>query len=102
MAASLGQGWPARSAVGRLGVAAEVERGPVRAAGGGVGQGARSRTAGRISGGTLSRVKTVIGRRFHKSYTLQGVRKLLIRHGFSCQVPATASSSRSMVRRAGC
>ncbi|MCD9880414.1 winged helix-turn-helix domain-containing protein [Streptomyces sp. NR30] len=44
----------------------------------------------------------MIGRRFHKSYTLQGVRKLLIRHGFSCQVPATASSSRSMVRRAGC
>ncbi|MDV9169331.1 winged helix-turn-helix domain-containing protein [Streptomyces sp. W16] len=37
---------------------------------------------------TLSRVETVIGRRFHKSYTLQGVRKLLIRHRFSCQVPA--------------
>ncbi|MGW0846771.1 IS630 family transposase [Streptomyces sp. NPDC002787] len=37
---------------------------------------------------TLSRIKTVIGRRFHKSYTLQGVRKLLIRHGYSCQVPA--------------
>jgi transposase len=36
---------------------------------------------------TLSRIKSVIGRRFHKSYTLQGVRRLLIRHGFSCQVP---------------
>ncbi|WP_309221645.1 winged helix-turn-helix domain-containing protein [Streptomyces sp. Act143] len=31
---------------------------------------------------TLSRVNTVIGRRFHKSYILQGVRKLPIRHGF--------------------
>lgn len=30
----------------------------------------------------------MIGRRFHKSYTLQGVRKLLLRHGFSCQVLA--------------
>ncbi|MEV8548219.1 winged helix-turn-helix domain-containing protein [Streptomyces sp. NPDC051572] len=43
---------------------------------------------------TLSRIKTVIGRRFHKSYTLQGVRKLLIRHGFSCQVPARRAVER--------
>ncbi|WP_443049720.1 IS630 family transposase [Streptomyces sp. NBC_00287] len=43
---------------------------------------------------TLSRVKTVIGRRFHKSYTLQGVRKLLIRHGFSCQVPTRRAVER--------
>ncbi|MEV0097418.1 winged helix-turn-helix domain-containing protein [Streptomyces sp. NPDC050738] len=43
---------------------------------------------------TLTRVKTVIGRRFHKSYTLQGVRKLLIRHGFSCQVPARRALER--------
>ncbi|MFJ8801005.1 winged helix-turn-helix domain-containing protein [Streptomyces sp. NPDC102487] len=43
---------------------------------------------------TLSRIKTVIGRRFHKSYTLQGVRKLLIRHGFSCQVPARRALER--------
>ncbi|MER6722447.1 winged helix-turn-helix domain-containing protein [Streptomyces halstedii] len=38
--------------------------------------------------GTLSRVKTVIGRRFHLTYTIQGVRKLLVRNGWSCQVPA--------------
>ncbi|MGW3124414.1 IS630 family transposase [Streptomyces sp. NPDC001107] len=44
---------------------------------------------------TLSRVKTVIGRRFHKSYTLQGVRKLLIRHGFSCQIPARRAVERN-------
>ncbi|MCC5481094.1 winged helix-turn-helix domain-containing protein [Streptomyces sp. JA03] len=43
---------------------------------------------------TLARVKTVIGRRFHKRYTLQGVRKLLIRHGFSCQVPARRAVER--------
>ncbi|MFE2943817.1 transposase [Streptomyces sp. NPDC059255] len=36
----------------------------------------------------LSRVKTVIGRRFHLTYTIQGVRKLLVRNGWSCQVPA--------------
>nr|WP_189281951.1 winged helix-turn-helix domain-containing protein [Streptomyces atratus] len=36
----------------------------------------------------LSRVKTVIGRRFHLTYTVQGVRKLLVRNGWSCQVPA--------------
>ncbi|MEV1081040.1 winged helix-turn-helix domain-containing protein [Streptomyces sp. NPDC050211] len=43
---------------------------------------------------TLSRIKTVIGLRFHQSYTLQGVRKLLIRHGFSCQVPARRAVER--------
>lgn len=43
---------------------------------------------------TLSRVKTVIGRRFHTGYTLQGVRKLLIRNGFSCQVPARRAMER--------
>ncbi|AZQ32184.1 transposase [Streptomyces cyaneochromogenes] len=43
---------------------------------------------------TLSRIKTVIGRRFHKSYTLQGVRKLLIRHGFSCQIPTRRAVER--------
>ncbi|WP_432037885.1 IS630 family transposase [Streptomyces cucumeris] len=37
---------------------------------------------------TPNRVKTVIGRRFHLTYTVQGVRKLLVRNGWSCQVPA--------------
>jgi transposase len=37
---------------------------------------------------TLTRIKTVIGRRFHLTYTIQGVRKLLVRNGWSCQVPA--------------
>ncbi|MFJ4633794.1 winged helix-turn-helix domain-containing protein [Streptomyces sp. NPDC088847] len=43
---------------------------------------------------TLSRVKTVIGRRFGKSYTLQGVRKLLVRHGFSWQMPVRRAVER--------
>ncbi|MET9934878.1 MULTISPECIES: winged helix-turn-helix domain-containing protein [unclassified Streptomyces] len=30
---------------------------------------------------TLNRVKTVIGRRFHLTYTIQGVRKFLVRNG---------------------
>jgi transposase len=44
---------------------------------------------------TLSRVKTVIGRRFHLTYTIQGVRKLLVRNGWSCQVPARRAMERN-------
>nr|WSX76728.1 winged helix-turn-helix domain-containing protein [Streptomyces sp. NBC_00899] len=36
---------------------------------------------------TLGRIKTLIGRLFHKGYTVQGVAKPLKRHGWSCQVP---------------
>jgi transposase len=43
---------------------------------------------------TLSRIKTLIGRRFHKSYTVQGVAALLKRHGWSCQVPARRAIER--------
>ncbi|MCA1224361.1 winged helix-turn-helix domain-containing protein [Streptomyces sp. 8L] len=43
---------------------------------------------------TLSRVKTVIGRRFHLTYTIQGARKLLVRNGWSCQVPARCAVER--------
>jgi putative transposase len=38
-------------------------------------------------GWTLKRIKLLIGRKFHIGYTLQGVRKLLHRHGWSTQVP---------------
>uniref|UniRef100_UPI0035245E5A helix-turn-helix domain-containing protein n=1 Tax=Streptomyces sanglieri TaxID=193460 RepID=UPI0035245E5A len=37
---------------------------------------------------------TVIGRRFHLTYTIQGVRKLLVRNGWSCQVPARRAMER--------
>lgn len=43
---------------------------------------------------TPARVKTVIGRRFHLACTIQGVRKLLIRNGWSCQVPARRATER--------
>ncbi|MFR9757592.1 winged helix-turn-helix domain-containing protein [Streptomyces sp. TR06-5] len=43
---------------------------------------------------TLERVKAVIGRRFHLTYTIQGVRKLLVRNGWSCQVPARRAVER--------
>ncbi|WP_436801165.1 IS630 family transposase [Streptomyces hydrogenans] len=43
---------------------------------------------------TLSRVKTVIGRRFHLTYTIQGVRKLLVRNCWSRQVPARRATER--------
>ncbi|MDJ1136857.1 winged helix-turn-helix domain-containing protein [Streptomyces iconiensis] len=43
---------------------------------------------------TPARVKTLTGRRFHKSCTVQGVRKLLVRHGYSCQVPARRAVGR--------
>ncbi len=50
---------------------------------------------------TLARVKTLIGRRFHKSYTIQGVALLLKRHGWSCQVPARRAVERDDAAVAG-
>jgi transposase len=50
---------------------------------------------------TLSRIKTLIGRRFHKSYTVQGVAALLNRQGWSCQVPARRAVERDDAAVAG-
>ncbi|MEV4399996.1 winged helix-turn-helix domain-containing protein [Nonomuraea spiralis] len=50
---------------------------------------------------TLQRIKTLIGRRFHKSYTIQGVAALLKRHGWSCQMPARRSVERNEAAVAG-
>ena len=50
---------------------------------------------------TLSRIRTLIGRRFHKSYTVQGVAALLKRHGWSCQVPARRALERDEAAVAG-
>lgn len=50
---------------------------------------------------TLARIKTLIGRRFHKSYTIQGVAALLKRHGWSCQVPARRAVERDEAAVAG-
>ncbi|MFE7033130.1 winged helix-turn-helix domain-containing protein [Streptomyces sp. NPDC057621] len=43
---------------------------------------------------TLARIKTLIGRRFHKSMTLSAIAQMLHRHGFSHQVPARRASER--------
>lgn len=49
----------------------------------------------------MSRIKTLIGRRFHKSYTVQGVAALLKRHGCSCQAPALRAIERDEAVVAG-
>jgi transposase len=43
---------------------------------------------------TLARIATVIGRRFHISYTIKGVSLLLHRHGWSWQTPARRAVER--------
>jgi transposase len=43
---------------------------------------------------TLGRVKTLIGKLFHVGYTVEGVWKLLRRHGWSCQVPVRQAMER--------
>jgi putative transposase len=43
---------------------------------------------------TLGRIKTLIGRLFHVGYTIQGVWKLMRRHGWSCQVPVRQAMER--------
>ncbi len=43
---------------------------------------------------TLARIKTLIGRRFHKSMTLSAIAQKLHRHGFSHQVPARCATER--------
>jgi putative transposase len=43
---------------------------------------------------TLKRIKLLIGRLFHVGYTVQGVWKLLRRHGWTCQVPVRRAVER--------
>ncbi|MEU7205425.1 winged helix-turn-helix domain-containing protein [Streptomyces sp. NPDC045470] len=43
---------------------------------------------------TLERIKTLIGRRFHKTMTLSAVAQMLHRHGWSHQVPARRAVER--------
>ncbi|MET7516997.1 winged helix-turn-helix domain-containing protein [Streptomyces sp. NPDC005480] len=43
---------------------------------------------------TLARVKTMIGRLFHVSYTVEGTWRLLRRHGWSWQQPARRAIER--------
>ncbi|MFJ7146634.1 winged helix-turn-helix domain-containing protein [Streptomyces sp. NPDC100445] len=50
---------------------------------------------------TLARIKTLIGRRFHKSMTLSGISQMLRRHGWSHQVPARRALERDETAVAG-
>lgn len=50
---------------------------------------------------TLSRIKTLIGRRFHKSFTLSGISQMLRRHGWSHQVPTRRATERDDAAVAG-
>ncbi|GGP96659.1 hypothetical protein GCM10010278_87200 [Streptomyces melanogenes] len=43
---------------------------------------------------TLERIRTLIGRRFHKSITLSTIAQMLRRHGWSHQVPAKRALER--------
>jgi putative transposase len=43
---------------------------------------------------TLGRIKTLIGKLFHIGYTVEGVWKLMRRHGWSCQVPVRQALER--------
>ena len=43
---------------------------------------------------TLERIKTLIGRRFHKTMTLSAIAQMLHRHGWSHQVPARRALER--------
>ncbi|TDC15225.1 transposase [Streptomyces sp. 8K308] len=43
---------------------------------------------------TLARIKTLIGRLFHVSYTVEGTWRLLRRHGWSCQQPTRRAIER--------
>ena len=49
---------------------------------------------GEGQGWTLGRIRTLIGRMFHIGYTVQGVWKLLRRHGWSVQVAARRAIER--------
>jgi hypothetical protein len=93
MAADVGHGRSAGSAVTGAGVTAEAEREAVRPAGDGLAKGPAAH-GWEDQRWTLGRIKTVIGRRFHLTYTIQGVRKLLVRNGWSWQVPARRAIER--------
>jgi transposase len=48
-------------------------------------------------GWTLKRIKLLIGRLFHVGYTIQGVWRLMRRHGWSAQVPVRRAIERDDV-----
>ncbi|RPK38029.1 hypothetical protein EES39_29795 [Streptomyces sp. ADI92-24] len=51
---------------------------------------------------TVARVRTLIGRKFHISYSFSGVTRLLHRMGYSLQMPARPARRRTRRRRDYC
>ncbi|UBU18973.1 winged helix-turn-helix domain-containing protein [Nonomuraea gerenzanensis] len=89
----MGAGRSAGPAVAGADIAAEVGPGAVRAAGGGAGQGA---DRARLGGPALDTGADQDGDRsaLSHAYTIQGVRKLLARNGWSWKVPARRAMER--------
>src|SRR5438045_1761510 len=75
--------------VGRTAVA-----GPVGAAGGELRRGPLAHGFAGDQRWTLGRIKALIGKLFHVGYTVEGVGKLMRRHGWSCQVPVRQAMER--------
>ncbi|MFK8849818.1 winged helix-turn-helix domain-containing protein [Streptomyces sp. Ac-502] len=50
---------------------------------------------------TLQRIKTLIGRRFHKTMTLSAIAQMLHRHGWSHQAPARRALERDEAKVTG-
>ncbi|MER6442344.1 winged helix-turn-helix domain-containing protein [Streptomyces sp. NPDC001185] len=83
------------------GIGCAVRRRTVRFDGAGTGQ--RAGALGRLNQTwTLSRLRTLSGRRFHTSHIAQGVAVLLKRHGWTCRVPARGAIERDETAVAGC
>jgi Winged helix-turn helix len=84
----------AGAAVQRAGVAGEAEPAAVGPAGVGTGKGPLAHGFAGSQYRTPGRIKTLAGRLFHVGYTVEGVWKLLRRHGWSCQVPVRQAMER--------
>lgn len=93
VAADVERRWSESSAVAGACVITAPESQAGRTAGSGADQGAAAH-GWEDQRWTLSRVTTVIGRRCHLTSTVQGVRKLLVRNGWSCQVPVRRAMER--------
>jgi hypothetical protein len=83
-----------RAAVQRAGVAGEAESAAVGQAGGRTGKGPLAHGFANDQWWTLGRIKARIGRLSHVGYTVEGVWKLMRRHGWSAQVPVRQALER--------
>ena len=94
VAAGLARGRDGGVAVEGAGVAGAAEPAAAGPAGDGAAERALAHGFADDQRWTLGRVKTLIGRLFHVGYTVQGIWKLLRRHGWSAQVPVRQAMER--------